>query len=273
MGFVEYGSTGGRTVVYFHGTPGAPDECSIFDCYAKAHNLHIVCFDRFSIDHTLDHASYYQAQADEVKRMVGNEPVDFVGFSMGAHVALMVSALLNGQVRQLHLVSAAAPLSAGNFIDSMAGGLVFKLVKRFPTLFLLLTYFQKAISAVIPRALFAMLFSNTAGKDRELSRSDVFRDYIIPVLRQCFLNGTQGYMRDMLLYVNWGGGFCDSASKVYLWHGTEDSWSPFEMARYLCDAIPGETNVEPLEGLSHYSCLFKAAPMICKRIDAAGGGV
>jgi pimeloyl-ACP methyl ester carboxylesterase len=59
---------------------------------------------------------------------------------------------------------------------------------------------------------------------------------------------------------------------VYLWHGTKDNWSPIGMAFYLCDAIPGDTKVEVFEGLSHYSCLYEAIPLICKRIEAADNG-
>ena len=48
--FVEYGNLDGKTVIYFHGAPGSPDEASVFDKHAKKHDLNIICYDRFSID-------------------------------------------------------------------------------------------------------------------------------------------------------------------------------------------------------------------------------
>jgi hypothetical protein len=50
---VEYGNKGGQLVVYFHGVPGAVEECAVFDSYVENHNLKIICFDRFAIDHSL----------------------------------------------------------------------------------------------------------------------------------------------------------------------------------------------------------------------------
>lgn len=130
MEFVEYGEKEGQLVVYFHGVPGAIEECALFDSCAKDHNLRIISFDRFSIDNSLDRKSYYQAIADKIKLKAGIEPVDIIGFSIGAHVALEVGALLNDKVRHTHLISAAAPLNAGEFIGSMAGGAVFKLAMK-----------------------------------------------------------------------------------------------------------------------------------------------
>jgi hypothetical protein len=57
--FVESGNIDGRTVIYFHGAPGSPEEISIFDEHAKKHNLHIICYDRFSIDSSLQYEAYY----------------------------------------------------------------------------------------------------------------------------------------------------------------------------------------------------------------------
>jgi hypothetical protein len=39
---VEYGNSEGKTVIYFHGAPGAPEECAIFDRFAKENNLNMV---------------------------------------------------------------------------------------------------------------------------------------------------------------------------------------------------------------------------------------
>jgi len=36
----------------------------------------------------------------------------------------------------------------------------------------------------------------------------------------------------------------------------------------LASAIPGCTSAEIFSGLSHYSCLYRAAPEICRRLAA-----
>jgi pimeloyl-ACP methyl ester carboxylesterase len=265
--FVEYGNKDEQLIVYFHGAPGAMEECSLFDSYAKDHNLRIICFDRFSLDSSLDRDSYYQQLADQVRRKAGGESVAFIGFSIGAHVALEVSALLNGQVRHTHLVSVAAPINSGDFIDNMAGGFVFKLAMEKPLIFFLLTQCQKIMAVLVPRMLASMLFASAAGKDMELSKQHDFRKYITPVLKSCFKNRVRGYMRDINFYVTWPGKLGGYTDSVHLWHGTEDNWSPFSMASYLSEAIPGAASVNAMEGLSHYSCLYQAAPKICAQLE------
>lgn len=267
MEFVEYGNKDGQLVVYFHGAPGAIGECALFDSYAKKYNLKVICLDRFSLDDSLDRENYYQQLAEQIKSIADEKSIDFIGFSIGAHVALEVSARLDGQVRHTHLVSAAAPLNVGGFIDEMAGGLVFKLAMKKPFIFFLLTQYQKIMAVLAPRLLVSLLFSSSVGKDIELSQSLEFKSYITPVLKHCFLRRTKGYIRDVKFYVAWQGELKGFNNRVHLWHGTKDNWSPFSMASYLSKAIPGASSVNALEGLSHYSCLYQAAPKICAHLE------
>ena len=66
MKSVEYGNSEGKTVIYFHGAPGAPEECAIFDKFAKENDLNIVCYDRFSINSSLKNQAYYQKLAGAI---------------------------------------------------------------------------------------------------------------------------------------------------------------------------------------------------------------
>jgi len=38
------------------------------------------------------------------------------------------------------------------------------------------------------------------------------------------------------------------------------------MSEYLTERFPSNARIERMEGLSHYSCLYTAAPMICARL-------
>ncbi len=272
MDIIECGNKNGNRVIYFHGAPGTIEECAIFDRHAQTHNLKIVCFDRFSLDKSLDRERYYQWLVAKINILSDGDPIDLIGFSIGAHVALEVSARLQGQVRSIHLVSAAAPIHAGNFIDSMAGGMVFKLAKETPFLFSLLSRFQKFLAFIAPQQLVSMLFFSATGKDADLSQQDDFKRFITPILKHCFQKRIAGYIRDVTYYTAWQGDFSGSTACVRLWHGTEDNWSPFPMSSYLSDQIPGDVRVTAMEGLSHYSCLFEAAPKICAELSAARQG-
>lgn len=140
MRYIQAGSDEGQIVIYFHGAPGAPDECNILDLLGKIHGLTFICFDRFSIDSSKSGESYYKFLADEISKKANGKPVDVIGFSIGAFIAMQTCRYIADGVRNLHLVSAVAPLEAGDFLDAMAGKQVFKLAKIFPTLFILLSY-------------------------------------------------------------------------------------------------------------------------------------
>ena len=209
LAFIEFGNKDGQLAVYFHGVPGSIQECSLFDSHAKDHNLRIICFDRFAVDHSVNHEHYYQQLATQIKNQAGVEPIDIIGFSIGAHIALEVGAILNDQVRYTHLVSPAAPLDAGDFIDSMAGAPVFKLAMQRPFIFSLLTHCQKFIAILAPQILVKMLFATAAGEDKQLSHQQEFKRYITPVIKRCFQDGINGYIRDINSYVTWSGHYAD----------------------------------------------------------------
>lgn len=269
MDFSEYGKPAGKAVVYFHGVPGSPSEASVFDAPAREQGLRILCFDRFAIAPSITGTDYYRHIAQAISETVQGR-VDFIGFSLGTHAALEVSALMPGQVRSLHLISAAAPFDAGDFLDDMAGKAVFSLATRSPGLFQWLVKWQALLAKRAPQMLLRMLFASAQGQDRERVKSPEFRALIGQVLQQCFAQGTAGYTRDIRQYLQpWSASAFASEADICLWHGTQDNWSPFAMPAYLAERFPSNAHIERMDGLSHYSCLYAAAPMICARLASA----
>ncbi|MDD5277320.1 MAG: alpha/beta hydrolase [Methylovulum sp.] len=263
----QFGVADGHPVIYFHGTPGSAEECQVFDHYGKENNLAIICYDRSTIDPQLEGVAYYQRIADEITDKVAGKPVDFVGFSMGAFIALQICQAMNGKVRSLHLISAAAPLDADNFIDLMAGKAVFRLAQNNPFTFLLLAHLQGCLARIFPGLLFRMLFSSAAGEDKTLVADKAFRATISRGLKTCF-NHPQAYARDIKAYVQpWKESLPDITVSTTIWHGAEDNWSPVSMAVYLASALPNCAKMEILDGLSHYSCLYRVSQTICLTIN------
>jgi len=265
MKFKEYGHEDGSLVIYFHGTPGAITECSLFEKHAKRHKLNIVCFDRFAIDAAIQGKAYYQELCTAIKDIAKGKSLAIIGFSIGCHVAIEVSNLLGAQVKALHLVSAAAPLESGDYLPEMAGGTVFKLAMNYPRLFCALSYWQLLLAKLSPKLLFSMLFSSAQAQDKLLSQQQDFKDYLIPILMSSYATHIHGYLRDVAHYVSpWQDALSTNTSNTYLWHGTEDNWSPIAMATYLASAMNSCMN--DIEGASHYSCLFNAAEKICLQL-------
>lgn len=265
--FSQFGADNGQLVIYFHGSPGAPEECAIFDSCGKEHGLTFISFDRFSIHASVPDAVYYQLLAKEILKISAGKKVDIVGFSIGAFIALQTSRYMAGEVRNLHLVSAAAPLEAGDFLNAMAGKQVFILARLSPILFALLSYWQSLLSFISPKALFHLLFASASGGDKTLAKNAEFQSSISKVLTTCFTGRVSGYIRDIRAYVQpWNTSLAEISANTHIWHGAEDNWSPKLMAEYLSTAIPGNTSIKIFNGLSHYSCLYQAAPEICGQL-------
>ena len=215
----------------------------------------MLCLDRFVIDPSITGEAYYKLLAEKIAEESGGQAVDFIGFSIGAFIALQTCRYMPNGVRSLHLVSAAAPLEAGEFL----------LAKAAPTLFLLLSYWQSLLAWLAPKALFRLLFASAAGGDKALAADPEFQARITPVLRSCFLGRVRGYARDVGAYVQpWSATLVDISVPTHLWHGDKDNWSPSQMAHYLAPAIPGAASTQSFSGLSHYSCLYRAVPEICR---------
>lgn len=112
-----------------------------------------------------------------------------------------------------------------------------------------------------------MLFSSVQANDKLLSESAYFRAYITPVLAQCFRSQVAGYIRDIQYYVQpWEKTVLQCTADSYLWHGSDDNWSPASMAHYLNNNLVNCQALELTSELSHYSCLYHAAPRICAQI-------
>lgn len=270
MNFSEYGNPSGKPVVYFHGVPGSPIEASVFESSARALGLRVLCFDRFSIDPSVSGALYYQRIAQAIDEAVRGAPVDFIGFSIGSHVALEVCRQMPGRVKSLHLVSAVAPLDEGDFLNEMAGKGVFSLARNRPVLFSGLAKSQAFLASLLPGVLARLLFASAAGQDKALASQPAFRTLMKDVLQSCFTQGASGYMRDINQFLApWWAGIFECEASVHLWHGTHDNWSPVAMADYLARAFPGGVTMERLQGGSHYSCLFDAAAKICLQLSSA----
>lgn len=267
MRLISCGAADGALVIYFHGTPGAPEECLLFDARGRENGLSVISLDRFSAPGVYQGEGYFRLLATEILACAGTAQIHLVGFSIGAFAALQTCRHLQERVASVSLISAGAPLEAGDFLPGMAGQSVFRLAQRWPVLFRLLSGWQALLARFAPHVLFKMLFASAKAADRELLQQAEFCRTVTAVLRSCFAAQVSGYTREVLAYVApWAGSLGQIRTKVRVWHGTDDNWSPKAMADYLGQALSGCERVEIMPGLSHYSCLLQSVPAVCEAI-------
>lgn len=148
--------------------------------------------------------------------------------------------------------------------------MVFSLAMKHSTIFTLLSYWQALLAKLSPATLRKMLFASATGKDKSLSKTADFKNYINPILVHCFDSNIKGYIREINHYVTpWKSSIFKCRASTHIWHGSNDNWSPVGMASYLKDNMPASSELEIIEDLSHYSCLFAVVPKICKQLDKA----
>ncbi len=261
------GAAARPVALYFHGVPGAPLECARFEPAAREAGVRLVALDRQLVSPDLIGEPYFEALATEVEAITDGAPVHLIGFSLGAFVAIRTAIHLKVPVQGLHLISPAAPLDGGDVLRQMAGKAVFGAAMRGPVALKRLTRLQAWMAQWAPGLMFRMLFAGAAGADRDLASDTSFRREIRDVLRLSLEDGATGYVRDLTAYVQpWRDRLAEIAADTSIWHGAADTWAPAAMAHMLRDSLPTASRLTISEGLSHYSCLFHAMPLILSEI-------
>lgn len=182
----------------------------------------------------------------------------FVGFSLGAHRALL--AAVAHSAARIDLVAPAAPLELGNFLPRMAGRPVFDAAQR-GRLGRLATL-QGTMLRLSPALTLRFVFAGSAPADLRLIRPGPGRDILVDVLRESLLGDPENYRSAVESYVQpWADILPRVSCPVRIWHGRDDTWAPYDMGEALRDAIPGAELI-PLPGLGHYSALVEALPRI-----------
>lgn len=182
-----------------------------------------------------------------------------IGFSLGAFTALEVARLAPAKVAALHLVSPAGPLQLGQFLESMAGGPLFRMARDRPGLFRAVAALERQVARIAPGFLLGRLMATAQGEDAALARDPEFRQAMAAVLAQGLGRTTAGFARTVEAYVkDWRPSLAAICAPVTIWQGDRDNWTPPAMAEALAAALPGSAELISMTGASHYSTLRRA---------------
>lgn len=240
--------------VYCHGLPGSPGELpALAPSLAPGRVLGLARLDQ---PHpTLE--SRVLAAFDALKL---DGPVHVAGFSLGAMSAVILAARRAHQVRKLTLMSPAAPLELGDFLDGMAGRPVFEAAQRGAVSLGLLTALQSAVMRVAPMRLLDVMFAKSPDADRQLLASPEWADAILTGMRTCLSRRSSAYRAELREYVRPWAHLLDAVNcETEIWQGSADDWTPPAIANALKQRMGERARVKLCEGLGHYSTLRAAA--------------
>lgn len=233
--------------VYFHGLPGSAAELTGFGPKIGA---------RARAFHVAKRGGDFGHVAGAIAALFPQAPLRLVGFSLGAAAALRVAVHLGERVEQIDLVSPAAPLQLGDFLGGMAGAPVFRAALAGRGAFAALTFVQAQVARIAPERMAAALMAKAKGADRALAADPRFIVALAQSLRVSVIDERAAYSAEIRAYVSdWRTDLAKVPQPVRIWQGSEDDWTPPEMAEALAAALPGRPQVTMIEGLSHFSTL------------------
>ena len=228
--------------IYVHGLPGSPEEAKV--AFPAGHEP-VATLAPWQVENVLE-----QRAADDAL------PARMMAFSLGAHAAIQAAARHPHAVRELFLVSPAAPLQLGNFLPAMAGAPVFRTAQLGRAPLAALTIAQSLALRLAPNRLIDNMFVRTAPAERALLKEPAFRRAIATGLRSSLVAGRANYLDAVLHYVaDWTPVLSRIQCPVTIVHGDADAWAPPAMTEALATHLSADTMVRMLPGEGHYGAL------------------
>lgn len=152
------------------------------------------------------------------------DKIHVVGFSIGAMIAVQIAAARPDQVGKLTLISAAAPLTLGEFLPDMAGKPVFDLARNNPRILRVLTKVQSYLARKMPRVLIGQLFKKCGPLEQKLIAAPKMRQNIETGLQNSFHTHPNHYLNTLQTYVtDWSADISGVTCPVQIWHGDQDT--------------------------------------------------
>jgi pimeloyl-ACP methyl ester carboxylesterase len=239
--------------VYCHGLPGAPTE--LHALAPAEHLLGARCLDRLT-KHPTTYADRVCSSFDELSI---SEPIDVVGFSLGAMAATHIAAYRPAMVRKLVLISPSAPLELGDFLPAMAGRPVFEAARRGARSLRLLSSIQSIMASLAPDLMLKTMFATSNAAERDLLANPAFAAMVVEALKQCLGAQQAAYRAELDTYVRPWAHVLDAVKcQTEIWQGDQDTWTPPDMARALTTRLQPRATLNTLEGLGHYTTLQAA---------------
>ena len=270
IGFSEFGSPEGPTVIWLHGTPGArrqiPPEARE---YAELHGSRLIGLDRPGVGSSTAHdygtIADFTIDFQTVLNTLGIDRFSVIGLSGGGPYSLAVSHFLPDRVVSTGIVGGVAPI---NGPEAIRGGLVQLAQHAVPLLNVAGRPIGSALSTVLG---FARPIADPAisiyGRlspeaDRELLSRPEFRAMFLDDLLHGGSRRMEAPFADLKLFVrDWGFRISDVQAHVDWWHGDADNIIPFAHGEHMVKLLP-DAEMHHMPGQSHISGLGHSVEML-----------
>jgi pimeloyl-ACP methyl ester carboxylesterase len=276
LGYDEYGSSDGKLLFYFHGSPSSRVESSLYisEELLLSLNVRLIAIDRPGMGlsdfqsnrRILDWSQNIIALANHLDI----ERFSILAYSLGGPYGLACGFAIPQRLHKVGIVSGAALFTEPELIKNINVG-----TRRFLTMPrdrpLLSRLFFGIVLGIMPRIAPKKFISQANSllpkPDREIVFNDPeFQKGFLNMVREAMKQGTRGaHYESVLTVMDWGFRLQDIQMPVMLWHGEADQNIPVEMARYAATVIPKcDAKFFPNEG--HLSLFKKNAGEIVRML-------
>lgn len=266
LAFAEFGASRGRTVFWFHGTPGGRRQVPLeARAAALTTGIRLVGVDRPGIGGSTPHLYRSVSEwADDIEHLadrLGADRFAVVGLSGGGPYTLACARMLPHRVAAAAVLGGVAPTRG---TDAVTGGLV-SLAARFEPL---LRHVHEPVGAALTWAirplhplaspLFDAFAAVSPPADRAVFRRPDIKAMFLDDLLRASRRNLRAPLYDLLLFSrDWGFELGDIEVPVRFWHGDADHMVPLAHGRWQAERVPGaQLHVRP--GESHLGSLAAA---------------
>ncbi len=259
LGFVEFGAARGRTVFWFHGTPGArrqiPHRARVA---AHERGVRLIGIDRpgvgLSTPHLYDRIVDWAGDFAVVADRLGVEECGIVGLSGGGPYALACCAALPDRIAAAAVLGGVAPTIGP---DAAEGGIIGRTALFAPVF----TRLRRPLALGFAGFVWALRpFSSPAFEFyARISPEGDRRVFAQPGMKKMFLddllNGSKPGMRapvfDLILFWRpWGFSLRELRVPIHFWHGDTDNIVPLAHGEHMASLVQG-ASVTVRPGESH----------------------
>lgn len=272
LGYDEYGSSDGKPLFYFHGSPSSRVESTLYinEELLLPLNVRLIAVDRpgmgLSDFQTNRRILDWSQDVIALANHLNMERFSILAYSLGGPYGLACAFAISERLHKVGVVSGAALFNESELMNNINEGTrqYLTMPREKPRLSRLFLWMMLGVMPrIAPNRFIAQANSLLPKPDRPIVAADpVFQQGFLRMLREALRQGTRGAFHESLLSVSdWGFRLQDIQIPVNLWHGEADQNIPVEMARFAASAIPKcEAKYYPNEG--HLSLFKKNAKEI-----------
>lgn len=269
LGYAEYGYLNGKPILEFHGNPSSRLGSELFDEAAKILGVRIIGIDRpgiglsdFKPNRTL---LDWPDDVIELADKLMFDKFSILGGSGGVPSTLSCAYRIPERLTSVGILFGPRPLDSSGAKQGWSWSRKIQSFIERNGPFWITNYGMSIVAKIMlknPDKAINKMFEKLPSPDKKIFEEPDLKNTYISSIREAFKQGPDGVALDKILTMkSWGFKLNNISTKVYLWHGIEDTVVPVSMGKYLANSFLN-CQAEFIPGEGHFSLLPNHAKAI-----------